>query len=101
MLALAAAVVLVLSPAAPADDDFWSFLKPGTVHRHCADGSKDQTDAEAAYRRLDERIDSLTDDADVAPVGADLRALLRAPCSHLAVENGPRRGLSRPGPLPD
>jgi hypothetical protein len=72
-----------------ADEDFWSFLKPGAVLAHCAEDSLDQRNAEEGYRRLDPLIERLADDADTAPHLAAIRELLHNPCLHLAFENGP------------
>jgi hypothetical protein len=88
MLPLVAAVALLASPAS-GDDAFWSFLKPGTVLQRCADGSKEQAVADAAWQRIDASIDALADHSDAAPAAAAIRALLETPCFHLAAENGP------------
>jgi hypothetical protein len=72
-----------------ADEDFWGFLKPGTVLFRCAEGSSDQIEAEASWRRLDPLIQALPDDGDAGPHLAAIRELLRNRCLHLAVENGP------------
>jgi hypothetical protein len=98
MLSLAAAVALLALPAS-GDEAFWSFLKPGTVLQRCADGSKEQAAAEAAWQRIDETIASLPAPGDAAPVIASIHDLLRTPCFHLAVEQGPLDLPSHPTAL--
>ena len=91
MRRFAIAMTVCVAPATSLDaqSDFWSFLREGRVLHRCVDGSEPSITAQAAWRRLESAIGALGDTSDAEPVVASIRDLLRHPCLHLAVENGP------------
>ena len=72
--------------AAAGQEAFWSFLRPGQPVAACEAGSAALPSARARLADLSRRLERLADDAPVAPVLADLHALLKTACFQIAAE---------------
>lgn len=48
--------------------NFWSFVEPGTLVTRCERGSRDQPDARRAFERVRGRIEALDVSSDTSPM---------------------------------